>query len=191
MVQKIPSSGSRCCERMPDPGLNSPPALTRFLSANASSRCLRHRQLYEEGYFFKNPVPVEGPVLPSPPSFSPGSAPSWGRYWPLAELQPPPPLRGALRVQIKQEFRPWLSRTFGAQNAHVLMKPTKWEQVARTNTHTHTRVSEGRRLQLSFQVARVICEDPNPRSERLGHRVNSCAQHPPPTPAPRAPPSPA
>ena len=136
MVQKIPFSGSRCYERTPDPGLNSPPALARFLSANASSRCLRHRQLYEEGDFFQNPVPVAGPLLPSPPSFSPGLAPSWGRYWPLAELQPPPPLRGALRVQRKQEFRPWLSCTFGAQNAHVLMKPTKWEQVARTHTHT-------------------------------------------------------
>ena len=174
MVQKIPFSGSRCYERTPDPGLNSPPALARFLSANASSRCLRHRQLYEEGDFFQNPVPVAGPLLPSPPSFSPGLAPSWGRYWPLAELQPPPPLRGALRVQRKQEFRPWLSCTFGAQNAHVLMKPTKWEQVART--HTHTRGWEGRRLQPSSRVARVICEDPNPRSERLAHRVNSCAQ---------------
>ena len=143
MVQKTASSGSRCCERMPDPGLNSPLALARFLGANASSRRLRHRQLQEEGDFFQSPVLVAGPLLPSPPSSSPGPAPSWGRSWPLAELQPPPPLRGALRGQRKYEFRAWLPCTFGAQSAHVLMKPTRWGQVASTSTHTHTRGGEG------------------------------------------------
>ena len=144
---------------MPDPGLNSPLALARFLGANASSRRLRHRQLQEEGDFFQSPVLVAGPLLPSPPSSSPGPAPSWGRSWPLAELQPPPPLRGALRGQRKYEFRAWLPCTFGAQSAHVLMKPTRWGQVASTSTHTHTGWG-GRRLQPRSRVARVICEDP-------------------------------
>lgn len=180
MVQKIASSGSRCRERMPDPGLNSPPALARFLGANASSRRLRHRPLQEEGDFFQSPVLVAGPLLPSPPSSSPGPAPSWGRSWPLAELQPPPPLRGALRGQRKYEFRAWLPSTFGAQSAHVLMKPTQWGQVASTHTHTHTRGAGGR-LQPRSRVAKGYLRR-SPRSDRLGHQVNLCAQHP------RAPP---
>lgn len=111
----------------------------------------------------------------------PGS--TW--LWPLAELQPPPPLR-ALRVQQSRSFVPWLSRTFGAQNAHVPMKPTKWEQVARTNTHTRCRgrgdsssVSKLARLS-----AKIRTQDPN----ALGQWVNSVRTAPAPHPAPRAPP---
>lgn len=68
-----------------------------------------------------------------------------------------------------------LSGTFGVQNVHVLLKPTRWEQVARTQRESEAK--QRRTLQPQL-LGRLGCPYGSPRSERHGYPVSKCAEPP-------------